>query len=279
MKRIGLLVHGSRKDAVKSAGQAVAFLTAAGVAVYAEEDAAQRLSGAVTPFSRMTQPPDAVLTLGGDGTLLRGAQYACRWRAPLLGINLGHLGFLAEAEPDTLQNALARLLAGDYTLEERSMLTVTGPTGQRLSLNDVVISRGDCARLITVETLVDGESSGRCVADGLIVATPTGSTGYSLSAGGPIIAPGVDCMVITPICAHSLQHRPVVVPGNAHVRLLMQDGGDGRATLQVDGQSCGTVCGGEAVDIARAAFGVRLIRLKPPQFFRLVRDKLTEWSR
>lgn len=279
MERIGLLVHGSREDAVKSAEQAAAFLTAAGVAVYAEEDAAQRLAGAVAPFSRMTCPPDAVLTLGGDGTLLRGAQYACRWNAPLLGINLGHLGFLAEAEPDTLQTALSRLLDGDYTLEERSMLAVDGPAGRYLALNDVVLSRGDCARLIAVETLVDGESSGRCVADGLIVATPTGSTGYSLSAGGPIIAPGVDCMVITPICAHSLQHRPAVVPGNAHVRLLMQEGGDCRATLQVDGQSCGTVRGGEAVDIVRAAAGVRLIRLKPAQFFRLVRDKLTEWSR
>ena len=278
MERIGLMVHGSRRDAVACAAKATRFLQRAGIKVQAEEDAAACLAG-VTPFSQATEKPDAILSLGGDGTLLRGAQAAVKWNVPLLGVNLGRVGFLAEAEPENIEDVLQKLLEGDYTLEERGLLSVETNTERWLALNDVVVSRGGYARLITLDALVDGERAGRYVADGLVVTTPTGSTGYSLSAGGPIVSPHVDCMVITPICAHSLQHRPCVVPGGAFVRLVMCGDAEQHASLQVDGQSRADLKAGDWVNIHKAEERIRLVRTRPRQFFQLVSDKLAEWSR
>ena len=222
---------------------------------------------------------DALVSLGGDGTLLRCAQYAAACDAPLLGINMGRLGFLAETEPEALEDALRLLLSGEYQTEERAMLAVRMPDGEdRVALNDVVITRGGYARLITMRVLVDGEEVGSYHADGLIVATPTGSTGYSLSAGGPIISPRVDCTVITPVCAHSLQHRPVVVPGSAVISVQLHSDDEMTASLQVDGQSCAMLQNGGSVDIRRAAHSVRLVRLKQERFFEVVHHKLIEWS-
>ena len=187
----------------------------------------QRLRRAAFLSFRVTSlfSPDArsyvILSLGGDGTLLRGAQYALSWDAALLGVNLGRVGFLAEGEADALPKLLDKVIRGDYETERRTVLSVQMNGQSWYAINDVVMSRGGYARLITVTALVDGELAGHYIADGLVVATPTGSTGYSLSAGGPIISPKVDCMVLTPICAHSLQHRPTVVQGSAQIRLLL----------------------------------------------------------
>lgn len=248
-----------------------------GVQVLAEDGPASALPG-VTPFSAAKEPPDAIVSLGGDGTILRGVQYAIRWRAPLLGVNLGRKGFLAEIEPQGLEAALRRLMAGDYTLEARPLLSVAFGGERWLALNDVVVSRGGYARLIGVTTLVDGEMSGRYLADGVIVATPTGSTGYSLSAGGPVVSPRVDCMIVTPICAHSLQHRPCVVAGTSVIRLELDNDEEQTASLQVDGQSRAELTAGMALEIRQAGERVSFIRMQPEQFFGLVRGKLTEWS-
>lgn len=278
MKRIGLMVHGRRADAMACAAKAARFLQGEGILVQAEDDAAAQLPG-VTPFSRATDAPDMVLTLGGDGTLLRGAQAAIRWDVPLLGINLGRVGFLAEAEPEDINDVLRALLDGSFTQEERPLLEISAGEESWLALNDAVISRGGYARLITLEAMVDGERAGRYVADGLVVATPTGSTGYSLSAGGPIVSPRVDAMILTPICAHSLQHRPCVVPGSAEICLQLGTDAEQHACLEVDGQTCALLMAGSRVCIRRADRRIRLIRTQPARFFQLVRDKLTEWSR
>lgn len=278
MERIGLMVHGRREDARACAVQAAKFLQDAGVAVQAEDDAAQHLAG-VTPFSQCREAPQAILTLGGDGTLLRGAQAAVKWDVPLLGINLGRVGFLAEAEKESLTDVLRMLLEGDFTLEERPLLQVTAGDESWLALNDAVISRGGYARLITVDTLVDGERTGRYVADGLVVATPTGSTGYSLSAGGPIVSPRVDAMILTPICAHSLQHRPCVVPMDAQIRLMLGTDMEQHACLEIDGQTCAQLTAGSQVHIRCADKRIRLIRTQSTRFFQLVQEKLAEWSR
>lgn len=279
MKRIGLMVHGKRKDAVACAAKATLFLQEAGIAVLAEDDAAACLAG-VTPFSCATEKPDAILSLGGDGTLLRGAQAAVKWDVPLLGVNLGRVGFLAEAEPEDINDVLRCLLEGSYSLEERVLLDVRAKGQRWVALNDVVVRRGGYARIITLDALVDGELAGRYIADGLVVSTPTGSTGYSLSAGGPIVSPNVDCMVITPICAHSLQHRPCVVPGSAEITLRLGKDAEQRACLEVDGQSIADLAAGDCVSISKAAERIRLVRTRQQaQFFQLVRDKLAEWSR
>ena len=172
------------------------------------------------------------------------------------------------------------LLRGDFSLETRPMLSVHTENGICcLAMNDAAVSRGGYGRLIDLHVLVDDEPVGAYRADGLVVATPTGSTGYSLSAGGPIVAPGVDCMIITPVCAHSLQHRPVVISGSATVELVLMTDEEMAALLQVDGQTVGTLRAGQRVTIRRDEKVVRLIRLKPLRFFDIVRQKLMEWSR
>lgn len=278
MKRIGLMVHGRHAEAIACAAKAARFLQDAGVDVQAEDDAAARLKG-VTPFSQAEEAPEMILSLGGDGTLLRGAQAAVRWDIPLLGINLGRVGFLAEAEPEDVNDVLRAVLDGRLAQEARPLLEVTCGNESWLALNDAVISRGGYSRLITLDALVNGERAGRYVADGLVVATPTGSTGYSLSAGGPIVSPHVDAMIVTPICAHSLQHRPCVVPGGAEICLMLGNDAEQHACLEVDGQSCALLASGSQVCIRQSEKKIRLIRIQPSHFFQLVREKLTEWSR
>ena len=274
--RLGLVMHSHRADALAYTVRAVKYLTARGAQVSAEDEAAARLG--VTPFCDMQEAPDVILCMGGDGTILRGGQYALKWHAPLLGVNLGNMGFLAETESEDMEGTLDRLLCGDYELEARPLLSVESGGERWLALNDVVISRGGYSRLITLTALVDGEAAGRYVADGVILATPTGSTGYSLSAGGPVIAPKVDCMVITPICAHSLQHRPTVVHGDAAIQLILGADAEQSAVLEVDGQSKGSLSCGDTVQIHRAAETIRLVRLRRGMFFQTLRNKLVEWT-
>lgn len=276
MHRIGIVLHSMRPDALDCARRAADFLRSSHATVYAEDDAAQALG--LPPLSQ-ADGLELILTLGGDGTLLRGVQHALRWDAPLLGVNLGRVGFLTEAEPDDIESALQAVLDGDCTIDERHVLHVSAGDMHWHALNDAVLSRGGSARLTTINAWVDGELSGRYVADGVIVTTPTGSTGYSLSAGGPIISPRVDCMLITPICAHTLQHRPTVVHGGAEIILELCREDAQSADIQVDGQACMTLHSGMQVHIRMDARPVRLIRLKPQHFFQLVRDKLTEWTR
>lgn len=276
MLRIGIILHSNRQDALDYASRAVRFLKAHDVHVSAEDEFAPLLD--VPPFSR-ADGMDVIVSLGGDGTLLRGMQYAFRWDAALLGINMGRVGFLTEIEPKDIESALAAVIAGEYDIDSRAVLRVSTGQEQWYALNDVVLSRGGSPRLTTINAWVDGDLSGKYVADGIVVATPTGSTGYSLSAGGPIIAPQVECIVITPICAHTLQHRPTVVHGGAQITLELLPEDVQTAALQVDGQSQAELTSGMRVQIGMDQRRIRLIRLKPQRFFQLVRDKLTEWTR
>ena len=163
---------------------------------------------------------DALLTFGGDGTLLRGARLLTDRQVCILGVNLGRVGFLTTASLGMLGHALDALVAGDYTVDRRQALLaeIAGTTGEtrhsQTALNDVAIHKGGVARVTRVNVLIDGDNVGPYSADGIIVATPTGSTAYSLSAGGPIVVPGVEAMVVTPICAHTLAVRPLVVPAS-----------------------------------------------------------------
>lgn len=271
-----MILHSVRQDTLEFAARAASYLRMRGVAVCAEDSAAEAMA---LPTISASEPVDVILSLGGDGTLLRGMQYAFRWEAALLGINMGRVGFLTEAEPQDMEAALEAVICGEYQVEERPVLHVTAGEQHWHALNDVVLSRGGRARLTTINAWVDGELAGRFVADGVVVATPTGSTGYSLSAGGPIVAPSVDCMVITPICAHTLQHRPTVVHGGANIILELLPEDMQTASLQIDGQSCMELTNGMRAEVRMDIRRIRLIRLKHQHFFQLVRDKLTEWTR
>lgn len=276
---IGLIAPPMRSDALLCASEAADWLAARGLIVLCEDDVEELLPACI-PFSRADVIPQAIICMGGDGTILRAAQYAVRWNTPLLGINLGQLGFLAEVDRERMQDALAALLEGRYEEESRAMLEVTTEDGKRfLALNDAVVTRGGYARLVTVRALVDGSLAGDYRADGLIVATPTGSTGYSLAAGGPIISPDVDCMIITPICAHSLQHRPEVVPGGAEITLRLDKHDVMEGALQIDGRTCAQLHAGDTVKVRRAKEKVRLIRMRSMGFFEIATRKLSDWAR
>ncbi|MBR2822661.1 MAG: NAD(+)/NADH kinase [Clostridia bacterium] len=221
-----------------------------------------------------------VLSFGGDGTMLDGAREALAADCPLLGINLGTLGFLTEGNPEQLGTLLHSLLEGNYRIEKRGLLEIRaeGTRDKWVALNDAVVTRGGFARMIQIETRINGEIWDTFIADGVLAATPTGSTGYSLSAGGPILAPGVEGIVVTPVCAHSLRHSPCVVPPDSKIEFRMKTERSHRAELQVDGRSCRTMEAGEAVVVTGAGQHLKLVRIGEYHFFELMTQKFMAWS-
>ncbi len=225
-------------------------------------------------------PLDALLTFGGDGTLLRGARLLGGRETPILGVNLGRVGFLTTATRDTLDPALDALVAGRYITERRQALAAAildpegRPRASQMAVNDAAIHKGGVARVIRVNVFIHGENVGPYSADGLIVATPTGSTAYSLSAGGPIVVPGVEAMVVTPICAHTLAVRPLVVPASYTIVVEPIVGWADDLLVSFDGQTGTTLAPGECVEVRRAEGRVCLIRLGDDGFFTRMRKKL-----
>ena len=223
---------------------------------------------------------DALLTFGGDGTLLRGARLLADRQTCILGVNLGRVGFLTTATLATLTHALDALVAGDYTVDRRQALLaeISGAGGairhRQTALNDVAIHKGGVARVIQVNVLIEGDNVGPYSADGIIVATPTGSTAYSLSAGGPIVVPGVEAMVVTPICAHTLAVRPLVVPASFTIVIEPMEGWAEDLLISFDGQTGTTLAAGERVTLRRAGTPVCLVRLSHDRFISRMREKL-----
>ncbi|MEP7325098.1 MAG: NAD(+)/NADH kinase [Gemmatimonadota bacterium] len=228
-------------------------------------------------------PLTFLLTLGGDGTLLRGARMLQGRETPVLGINLGRVGFLTTATRDQVEPALDALVTGSYTVERRLALgaSILGEDGvarsQQLALNDVVVHKGGVARVIRMSVVIDGEEIGPYSADGIIVATPTGSTAYSLSAGGPILVPGVESMVITPICAHTLAVRPIVLPSRLSIVIAPIAPWADDLLVSYDGQVGTTLAGGDRVIVRKAPSGVHLVRIGPDGFLTRMRKKL-QWG-
>lgn len=220
---------------------------------------------------------DLLVVLGGDGTILSAARLAAG-RVPILGVNMGGFGFLAEVALDELPAAIDRVTAGASSIDERAMLSAEiadGETVRRrcVALNDMVVAKTGVARLVRVAIWVNGEHLSTYPADGVIVATPTGSTAYSLSAGGPIVHPQVDVIVVTPICPHTLTARPVVVSGGAAVTVEPLEASDD-TQLSVDGQESFPLRDGERVIVRRADVRARLVRLRAPSFYSILRTKL-----
>lgn len=229
---------------------------------------------------------DLLVTLGGDGTLLWGARLVAELGVPVLGINLGHMGFLTSVTLDGMEDALEKLFLGDYVLDSRSTLeaTVVGADGggrdRYVALNDFVIHKGGMARVTRLDLLVgeneEREEVGRFSGDGVVIATPTGSTAYSLSAGGPIVAPAMGCILVTPICPHTLAVRPLVIHAQETVTVVPLDM-DSSLVLTVDGQAGTDLYMGESVVIRQAAARVQLVRFPGQTFFSTLRQKLN-WA-
>lgn len=222
---------------------------------------------------------DALFTLGGDGTLLRGARFLNGRTVPILGINLGRLGFLTACSGEAFEAGVRRFAAGDFVSEPRMALEscVLDRDGVErcnwLSLNDVVLHKGGFARIVKFTVFVDDEAIGSYSADGLVVSTPTGSTGYSLSAGGPIVVPTVESIVLTPVSPHTLAMRPLVLPPQVEVKVRADDGPE-EVLVTIDGQVGTTFTDGETLVVRKARDAVQIVRFPGTTFFTRLRRKL-----
>lgn len=230
---------------------------------------------------QLSSKADVLLVLGGDGTMLNAARLAAERSIPILGVNMGGLGFLTEVRLESLYPSLERVFANDYVLDERLMLRTHihrhGETvAQGVVLNDVVISKGTLARMIELKIAIEGRFVTNLRSDGLIVSSPTGSTAYSLSAGGPIIDPAVQSLILTPVCPHTLTHRPLIVPGKDKIDLTLTSTDPG-AMATLDGQMGVPITQGDTVTIQTSENRTRLIRFPESNYYDVLREKL-KWG-
>lgn len=227
---------------------------------------------------RMLKEADMLVILGGDGTILRAARLMGNDQIPMLGIRFGRLGFLAELSGQTYDSELKDILAGKYRIDERMVLeTRILPENERyFALNDVVVLRSPSSKLLTTEVYVDEVYMNTFRSDGLIIASPTGSTAYSMSAGGPILSPGINAMIINPICPHMLSNRPTVISGDCSVNIRFKELSDG-CMLTVDGQEDIPVNAETRINVNKAPYSVKLVRSMNSSFFSVVRNKL-KWT-
>lgn len=221
---------------------------------------------------------DIVITVGGDGTIISVAKYAAAAGKPLLGINLGRLGFVAGLEPNQLSE-LSRLFTGDYHCENRMMLkaAVIGESGEKVfyALNDVTVSRGSLSRIIDLTVSLNDEEISEYRADGLLFSTPTGSTAYSLSAGGPVIQPHMQCILLTPVCPHSLFSRSVLFCDKSRLTVRAESQDNAEVYLTVDGQDSEKISSGDRIKIEKADISAKLIFLHDKSFYRVLSEKLS----
>ncbi len=278
MPRVGLVVHGGRPAALDAARTLIGWLRERGITTRSLDGEDAGADEVRSHESFADDVVDLVLSVGGDGTLLRAALLADRVGAPLLGVNVGHLGFLTEVFPGDATDLLAEFLDGTVAVEERAALVAereTAPwTEPAWALNEIIVEKQARHRLITLAAWVDGELVTRFSADGVIVATPTGSTAYSFSAGGPIVSPRVSCLLVTPIAPHMLFDRPILLaPGET---LSLEVLGDEPCLLSADGRPGLDLPAGSRVRIRPADRTVRLIRRKgSPGFFAVLREKFS----
>lgn len=249
--------------------------------VLAEPAVAEVIGAEPVSRDELVRRVDLIVVLGGDGTLLGIARKVGRRETPILGINLGGLGFLTEASISEAKQALERVLAGDYETDRRITLEAEVCSGsgrgaeivQRfLAVNDVVFNKGPLGRMLELEVTADGERFCEYRADGLIISTPTGSTAYALSAGGPIVYPSLGVLVLAPICPHTLSNRPVVLPDSFEIEVRVKSS-DHDSTLIIDGQEPAQLSAADYVRIRRGRYAVVLIR-SPHPYFEIWRDKL-----
>lgn len=283
MTRIGVVAKPDAPQAVEVLHRLVSWLVAHGLAVTLEKETAGLVPAAAVPAVRKSDLPglvDLLVVLGGDGTLLSTARAVGGLGVPILGVNLGDLGFLTATTLDEMLPALNEFLAGRMTVEERMMLTARvvrrgEVVSEHIGLNDVVITKSAMSRIINLRVAVEGEYATAYRADGLIVSTPTGSTAYSLSAGGPILFPTMDAVVLTPIASHTLTNRPIVLPGSKRIEVTLLTDQEVMAT--VDGQVGVPLLEQDTVEIRQAGARIQLVRFPQRDFFSVLRSKL-KWG-
>ncbi len=276
-RRVLVLAHTGREAAVAAAEELITLLVAAGLTPMVMDKEAAGLTDKAQELLMRADPDnpldsaELVVVLGGDGTILRGAELVRGGPVPLLGINLGHVGFLAESERDDLDYTVQRIAARDYEVEERMTLDVAvhavgGRIAQMWAINEASVEKANRERMIEVVIEIDGRPVTEFGCDGVILATPTGSTAYAFSAGGPIVWPEVEAMLVTPLSAHALFARPMVVAPNAVMAVELVPDAPGRAMLWCDGRRSMDLPPGARVEVRRSAVPIRLARLARPPF-------------
>ena len=247
-----------------------------------ESDIAEKLDHKNGGVSRdvLYTSSDVIIVLGGDGTILNIARQSSKFQVPLFGINLGHLGFLAEAEISDMYLSLEKIITGDYFIEKRMMLEASvddddSDIKELVALNDVSVIKGMHSRMITFSVFINGNFFELYSADGIVISSPTGSTAYSLSAGGPIVSPELNVLIITPICPHTLHNRSIVVSEKDEVRIeICEDNPE--IMLSVDGQDTYRLAPGKVVKVRSSSCVTNLVKLKQRSFFDVLRRKISE---
>jgi NAD+ kinase len=288
MNRIGIVAKRNKPEAVAIASHLVEWLQAKKIDVYLEGEKGKLLTptlpeGDWKSIGREEIPDDVqmIIVLGGDGTLLSVARQVWNKNIPILGVNLGGLGFLTEITLDELYPVLERVVRDDYEVNEREVLSAGvirrgGRIAEFIVLNDAVINKGALARIIDLETTINGDYLSTFRSDGLIISTPTGSTAYNLSAGGPIVYPSLHTIIITPICPHTLTIRPIIIPDDVKIRALLKSR-DEEVTLTLDGQQGFTLEFEDVVEVKKAEGRILLIKSPYRHYFELLREKL-KWG-
>ena len=297
MKRIGIIAKKNKPEAVSIARSLVEWLQPKKIEVYIEEEmgrllftsgpslrAGLPLSDAYINSVERSDIPDhveMVIVLGGDGTLLSVARLVGVHEVPILGVNLGGLGFLTEITLEELYRVLERVIQGDFITDERVVLNAAViRKGERMAefivLNDAVINKGALARIIDLETTINEEYLTTFKSDGLIISTPTGSTAYNLSAGGPIVYPSLHCIIITPICSHTLTNRPIMVPDDVEIRAILKTKQQ-EVILTLDGQQGFSLEFEDVVEVRKAEGRILLIKSPYRHYFEVLREKL-KWG-
>lgn len=286
MKKIAIFAKVHDPRCLGVAEELIDWLAARGITAHVEEHLSKRLRRTTlaesAESSEIARDADFVVVLGGDGTLIAAARLMGQREIPILAVNLGSLGFLTEITLDELYPSMERCLEGDFEVSERMMLLASVERGGEevelhRVLNDVVINKGALARIIDMETYVSNHYLTTFKADGLIVSTPTGSTGYSLSANGPIIHPDLESISLTPICPHTLTNRPLVVGPEAKISIRLNYAPDESVFLTLDGQVGMKLFSGDVVQIHRCEHVTRLVQSRTKDYFEVLRTKL-KWG-
>jgi len=283
MTTVGIIVKKRHPDAARVVAAMLPRLSALRAAVMLEQecdiqaDGCRRIEREAIPLHC-----DLLLVIGGDGTLLSVARMPGAENVPILAVNVGGLGFLTEIKAEEVADVLSKVLAGDYTLDRRMMLEATlvrhgkGTETSLHALNDIVVNKGALARMVDLETSVNDSYINTFKADGLIICTPTGSTGYSLSAGGPIIHPSLNLISLTPICPHTLTNRPLIIPDDAVVKVALRSASED-VFLTVDGQVGMKITAGDAVLVKKSPKTIALVKTPFRNYYEVLKQKL-KWG-
>jgi len=279
IRRIGIIANVRKEKAPELITRLKSWAEDRGVEVVLEREIAKRMADPRgVDREEIGSRVDMIVAFGGDGTLLMAARSVRKFNVPILGINLGAFGYLTVFNLNEMIEALEMIYRGDYRTEKRMMLDVLvrggGKTQEDYSvLNDVVINRGNLSRMVDLEVIVDDRYLTTYKADGLIVSTPTGSTAYSLSAGGPIVFPVLDSIIINPICPHTLTNRPVMLPESASIRVVLWTKGLG-ATATLDGQLSFDLRSGDSIVIRKSKYVTNLVTSPRREYLQILRSKL-----